>query len=118
MILHTGGRALGATSTRSSPCSSAVCKASCVGMTPSWEPSSVTTRTSRTRICLFLRALVVCIAHSSLFERLQGIGRYQFNDFLRGHRPQILPIFQPNADKTFFDLFFANDQHIWNLGHL
>src|SRR5688572_29117406 len=50
MMRQTGGIALGETSTRSSPFSSARRSASCVGSTPSWLPSSPTTRTSGTRM--------------------------------------------------------------------
>src|SRR6266571_6036066 len=50
MMRHTGGTALGETSTRSRPFSSAMRMASCVGMTPSCPPSSAMTRTSGTRM--------------------------------------------------------------------
>src|SRR5262249_24984717 len=50
MMRHTGGIALGDTSTRSRPFSSARRNASCVGITPAWPPSSAMTRTSGTRM--------------------------------------------------------------------
>ena len=43
--LTTGGDAIGATSTRSNPRSCAISRACGVGITPSWAPSSSTTRT-------------------------------------------------------------------------
>src|SRR5262249_28136554 len=51
MILQTGGRSLGATSTRSSPASRAASRALLVGMTPSMAPSALMTRTGEMRIC-------------------------------------------------------------------
>src|SRR5262245_50307661 len=50
MILQTGGRTLGATSTRSSPASSAIASACSVGTTPTCFPSWSISRTSRMRI--------------------------------------------------------------------
>src|SRR5262245_34937806 len=49
MILQTGGRTLGATSTRSSPASSAIASACSVGTTPTCFPSWSISRTSRMR---------------------------------------------------------------------
>src|SRR5262245_33570860 len=49
MILQTGGRSLGATSTRSRPVSRAVSRALLVGMTPSITPSALMTRTGESR---------------------------------------------------------------------
>ena len=51
MILQTGGRSLGATSTRSRPASRAASRALLVGMTPSMTPSALMTRTGEMRIC-------------------------------------------------------------------
>ena len=53
MILQTGGRSLGATSTRSMPASRAASRALPVGMTPSMAPSALMTRTGEMRICSF-----------------------------------------------------------------
>ena len=53
--LDDGGAAIGATSTRSRPRSCAIARAWCVGMTPSCEPSSSTTRTWGTRIIWLMR---------------------------------------------------------------
>jgi len=50
MILTTGGRAVGATSTRSSPRSCAAASASSMGRTPSCSPVAVMTRTGLMRI--------------------------------------------------------------------
>lgn len=50
MILTTGGRAVGATSTRSSPRSVAAARASSMGSTPSCSPLAVMTRTGLMRI--------------------------------------------------------------------
>ncbi len=55
MILQTGGRSLGATSTRSSPASRAASRALPVGMTPSITPSALITRTGEMRICSLTR---------------------------------------------------------------
>src|SRR5918996_333953 len=52
---QTGGAAVGATSTRSSPFSCASASACAVGMTPSCWPSSSMTRTSRIRIISLTR---------------------------------------------------------------
>src|SRR5271157_2792848 len=51
MTLQTGGRSLGATSTRSMPASRAASRALLVGMTPSIAPSALMTRTGEMRIC-------------------------------------------------------------------
>src|SRR5688572_18720380 len=50
MIRHTGGRAVGDTSTRSRLFSCASASASRTGRIPSWDPSSPITRTCGTRI--------------------------------------------------------------------
>src|SRR6266571_3240911 len=55
MILTTGGRARGATSTRSRPRSCAAARASSIVKTPSWSPLSAITRTGLMRICRFTR---------------------------------------------------------------
>ena len=60
----TGGLDMGATSTRSYPRSCASCRARGVGMTPSWLPSSSTTRTCGTRIIsLTRRSLLRLVPH-------------------------------------------------------
>src|SRR5271157_1078704 len=51
MTLQTGGRSLGATSTKSMPASRATSRALLVGMTPSIAPSALMTRTGEMRIC-------------------------------------------------------------------
>src|ERR1043165_4488321 len=56
MMRQTGGSALGATSTKSKPCSRARRTASRVSMTPNCSPSSPMTRTSGTRILSLMRA--------------------------------------------------------------
>src|SRR5439155_23894196 len=55
MILTTGGRASGATSTRSSPRSCAAARASSIVRTPNWSPLSAITRTGLMRICRLTR---------------------------------------------------------------
>src|SRR6476620_2067302 len=55
MILTTGGRAVGATSTRSSPRSIAAANASSIGSTPSCSPAAVITRTGLIRIIRLTR---------------------------------------------------------------
>src|SRR5215208_1709751 len=55
MILTTGGRAVGATSTRSNPRSIAAAKASSIGSTPSCSPAAVITRTGLIRIIRLTR---------------------------------------------------------------
>src|SRR5690606_5739967 len=55
MIRTTGGRAFGATSTRSRPWLSATASASSTDMMPSWTPSAPMTRTGLIRICRFTR---------------------------------------------------------------
>src|SRR5690606_2109652 len=57
MIRTTGGRAFGATSTRSRPWLSAAASASSTGMMPSCAPSALMTRTGLIRICRFTRTL-------------------------------------------------------------
>src|SRR4051795_7643878 len=81
MIRHTGGLALGATSTRSSSCSRACASASGRGRTPSCSPSAPTRKTSRAR----MRSLILtsCAAMwspassgiSSAIEELEVPGR-------------------------------------------
>src|SRR5262245_44945653 len=58
MILQTGGRTFGATSTRSSPFSCAICIACSVGTTPTCFPSASIRRTSRIRIRSLIRGPV------------------------------------------------------------
>jgi len=55
MSLHTGGRAIGATSTRSRSTSAASWRARSRGTMPTCSPSGPTSRTSRARICSFTR---------------------------------------------------------------
>src|SRR2546425_2666975 len=55
MILATGGRASGATSTRSRPRSTAAASASSTVITPSCSPSGAMTRMGLVRICRFTR---------------------------------------------------------------
>src|SRR5437867_8826336 len=55
MILTTGGRAIGATSTRSSPRASAAARASSIDKTPSCSPESEMTRTGLIRIIRLTR---------------------------------------------------------------
>ena len=54
---QTGGTALGATSTKSTPASSAMRRASDVRTIPIWAPSTPVSRTSGTRISLLIRCL-------------------------------------------------------------
>src|SRR4051812_25509453 len=56
MILQTGGFAMGETSTRSRPNSTALARATSRGRTPSCSPSGPMTRSSRARIRRFVRA--------------------------------------------------------------
>src|SRR5262249_17687163 len=73
MILHTGGRSLGATSTRSSPASRAASRALLVGMTPSIAPSAGMARTGEMRICSFtLMPRSIGPIVSSLDEKMGG----------------------------------------------
>src|SRR3954470_6524237 len=55
MILQTGGRAIGATSTRSRSCSCAMRRASPIGTMPICSPSAPTRRTSGMRIRSLIR---------------------------------------------------------------
>src|SRR6185295_6342205 len=57
MMRTTIGRASGATSTRSSPDSSAIRRASSIGTTPTCSPSAPMRRTGLRRICWFTRTL-------------------------------------------------------------
>ena len=68
MMRHTGGRAVGDTSTRSSPLDCAMVSASRTGMTPICWPSSPITRTCGTRMRSFTRASgcrLTVMAHTS-----------------------------------------------------
>src|SRR5215210_6650577 len=55
MMRQTGGSAVAATSTKSSPCERASCTASRVFIMPSWSPFSAMTRTCGTRIRSLMR---------------------------------------------------------------
>src|SRR5579883_3045595 len=70
---QTGGVARGETSTRSSPRSRAIFKASQGGMMPSCFPSSSTTRTSRARILSLIRTKrsAIGVASRPLKSRLK-----------------------------------------------
>src|SRR3954469_2536790 len=56
MMRQTGGRASGATSTRSRPCSSAISIARSIGMIPTCSPSGLITRTGLMRIWRLTRS--------------------------------------------------------------
>src|SRR5262249_5994399 len=77
MMRHTGGTALGETSTRSSPESSAERRASTVGMTPSCVPSAPMTRTSGTRMRRLTRYDSVggALGLAMVFSPCSGDGR-------------------------------------------
>src|SRR4029453_10009403 len=66
MIRHTGGLAVGATSTRSNSLPSAMRCASAVAITPSCCPSLSMTRTSRARICWLMRTFSSTFAMTHL----------------------------------------------------
>src|SRR5450756_313759 len=59
MMRATGGLAIGATSTRSSPCSIAAARAVSTSMIPSCAPSAAMTLMGLIRICLLTRTRLV-----------------------------------------------------------
>src|SRR6266550_7752667 len=59
MMRATGGLAIGATSTRSSPCSIAAARAVSTSMIPSCAPSAAITLIGLMRICLLTRTRLV-----------------------------------------------------------
>lgn len=72
MILHTGGRSLGATSTKSRPEVRAVDNASSVGRIPSWAPSALITRIGEIRICSLMRC---CFSMAKKLQTRDGFSR-------------------------------------------
>src|SRR6266571_4998524 len=69
MMRATGGLAIGATSTRSSPCSIAAASAVSTSMIPSCAPSAAMTLIGLMRICLLTRTrLVVSWIRAPLLE--------------------------------------------------
>src|SRR5579863_2255975 len=81
MILHTGGEACGATSTRSRSISRAIASASGNVLIPSCLPSGSTSRTSRARIRSLIRCSSVVgkavIRHHSLGSENKKDGRWK-----------------------------------------
>ena len=73
--LTTGGAAIGATSTRSRPRSCAIARACGVGMTPSWAPSSSTTRTWGIRIIWLTRRSRLMVVPFELVRTLRDRSR-------------------------------------------
>src|SRR6266550_3382127 len=76
MILTTGGRASGATSTRSRPRSCAAARASSIDSTPNWSPLSAITRTGLMRICRLTRvrgALLLLSGRGRCFAPGDGV---------------------------------------------
>ncbi len=75
MSLHTGGRASGATSTRSRSASSARRRASSTRTTPTCSPLGPTRRTSGTRIRSLIRGSLMAVPHSRVAEDRWNGGR-------------------------------------------
>src|SRR5258708_25992085 len=142
MMRHTGGLAVGATSTRSSACSWARRNASSTATIPACEPSASTRRTSRTLI-LSLILVVLSMISSPPRERrasrpeirdqprpLRGSGRRRRSQLQaaagdqaadsrrelgQGHRAQILSAAPPHRHGPPFLLAAAHHQHVWHL---
>src|SRR5271165_4223236 len=92
MILHTGGRSLGATSTRSRPASREASRALLVGMTPSMAPSALITRTGEMRICSFTlkpRSIgpIASSPGTNTLAKTRLGGSEPEEDMASGHRP-------------------------------
>ena len=72
IILQTGGRSLGATSTKSRPAVRASDNASSVGIIPSWAPSALMTRIGEIRICSLMRC---CFSMAKKLQTRDGYCR-------------------------------------------
>src|SRR6266567_4504697 len=79
MILQTGGRALGATSTRSSPSSRARRRASAVDVEPILLSSWSIRKTGEILICSLWRKLVEMAVHSCVINRCRTRARASAN---------------------------------------
>src|SRR5215831_4969504 len=113
MIRQTGGAAVGAISTRSSPASRAFWSASAITTTPSASPSAPIRRTSFHRIWSLTRMFFLSIFHlrrQFLFpSRNRGGGRR--DERLDRHRPSVSPVAEADGDRAGRRLLLAHDEH-------
>src|SRR5210317_2415766 len=116
MIRQTGGAALGETSTRSRPCSSAACSAAPNSMIPSCPPSSSMTRTSLARIDSLILVVSLLMTHLLMVQFTLFV--YETNKIRRLHRFQVLTGAMPCGDSAGGHFLIADHQHIRNFFHL
>src|SRR6187397_178728 len=127
MMRHTGGLAVAAISTRSSPLPRAMVSACCGGMMPSCSPVSSITRISRTlmRSLTRTRSSRRGLRSKAIKPPLRGdqirdllvldLGLRRADEFLDGPAPQITVGTVPHGHGTFRCLAFPNYQHIGDL---
>src|SRR5580765_6348102 len=117
MIRQTGGVAVGAISTRSSPDSRAFWSASDITTMPSASPSAPISRTSFQRICSLTRILFLSICHLqnrfglAARDRRRG-GREKIG---YGHGTGVAAVAQAHRDGSGGGLLLAHHQHRRNL---
>src|SRR4029453_2033619 len=113
MMRQTGGVAVGAISTRSSPASRAFWSASAITTMPSASPSAPISRTSFQRICSLTRILFLSIFHlQNRFglparDRPRG-GREKIG---QGHRAGVASVTQAHRDRSGRGFLLTDDQH-------
>src|SRR5262245_20734673 len=113
MMRQTGGFAVGAISTRSSPASRASWRASDITTMPSASPSAPISRTSFQRICSLTRMFVLSIFHlRNRFglparDRRRG-GREKIG---HGHGAGVASVAQAHGDRSGGGLLLAHHQH-------
>src|SRR6185503_5116114 len=120
MIRQTGGCAVGAISTRSSPASRAFWRASDMTTTPSASPSAPISRTSFQRICSLTRMLFLSIFHLRKKLRLprRDRGLRGRNEILDGHRTGVASMANADGDGPAGRLLLAHDEHARDLHQL
>src|SRR5215831_18613019 len=120
MIRQTGGAAVGAISTRSSPASRAFWSASAIATTPSASPSAPIRRTSFHRIWSLTRMFFLSIFH--LHRQLEApVGRRPRggrNELFHQHRPGVAAVPQAHGDGARRGLLLAHDEHAGRLREL
>src|SRR5262245_16560688 len=119
MMRHTGGTEVGATSTRSYPCSCACLNASVVRRMPSCSLSGPMTRTSRTLISLLTRSLGT-IRHLLLCQLMVLLCRLdvrtdEVERSFESHAAEVCSATSPDGQRPALHFSIADYKHKWYL---
>ena len=123
MIRQTGGVAVAAISTRSSPFSSAIIRAWEGGMMPSWEPSSSMTRTSFARMRSLMRTVRWSIGHlhrrpGTIFLVVHAIRRQPRDlrpEVPDGHGAEVTGVAVAHGDRARLHFLVPHHEHVGDL---